>query len=189
VTQLKLNAVSVGLVLAATAAFVFGLLFPGLQALQERQDRLTADLGEVEQMRRDVGDVSRLYASIVSLNEEVSSFRRRLPVKRQLGDLLSDLSKCLEVETIKDVSLQPGKMMRIDDQRLPADLGLAAGTVIVPVSVSFESDVGGVLSFFGCLESLERIVHVESAEWLNSEKTPGWTSVDIVVHAYFQPQQ
>lgn len=186
-TQFKLNAVSVGLVLAATAMFVFGLLFPGFQALRDRQERLTADLGEVEQMRRDVGDVSRLYASIVSLNEEVSSFRRRLPAKRQLGDLLSEVSECLDADTIKAVSIQPGKMMRIDDQRLPADLDLAAGTVIVPVNVSFESDVTGALSFLNCVESLERIVHVESAQWANNEQTPGWTKVDVVVHAYFQP--
>ncbi len=186
-TQFKLNAVSVGLVLAATVAFGFGLLFPGFQGLRERQDRLTVGLDEVDQMRRDVGDVSLLYASIVSLNEEVSTFRRRLPVKRQLGDLLSDLSKCLEAETIKDIAIQPRKMMQVDDRKLPADLELAAGTMIVPVSVSFESDVAGALSFLDCLESLERIVHVESAQWTNSEQKPGWTSVDVVVHAYYQP--
>jgi len=187
VTQIKLNAVSVGLVLAATAVFVFCLLLPGSQGLRERQERLTAELSEVEQMRQDVGDVSRLYASIVSLNEEVSTFRRRLPVKRQLGDLLSDLSECLEAAAIKNLTIQPRKMMRVDGPQLPAELELAAGTVIVPVNVSFESEVSVAMSFLECLESLDRIVHVESAQWANSEQTPGWTSVDVVVHAYYQP--
>ncbi len=186
-TQLKLNMLSVVVVLAVTATFVFGLVLPGHSSLRERERRLTTELGDVEQTRQGVGDVSRLYASIVSLNEEVSGFRRRLPLERQIGDLLRDLSECLEVDTIQNLAIQPRKMMSVDDERLPPDFALAAGTVIVPVSVSFESDVAGALAFLDCVESLDRIVHVESAQWVNSEQRPGWSSVDIVVHAYYQP--
>lgn len=183
----KLNLVIIAVVLAATAAFTWGLLFPGLEELRERQDRISAGLEGIEQTQRWVGDVGALYASIQSLNDEMRYFREQLPTDRRFGEFLNDLSKCLGQSEIADYAIQPISSMTVVSEQLPPDLKLAEGTVILPVRVLFESGFENVFGFLSRVESLKRLCHVEDLKLVNDESRPGHVRIEMELHAYYQP--
>lgn len=186
-SMFKLNLVIIAVVLVATAAFTWGLLLPGLDELHEQQEKISAGLKEVEQTQRSVGDVGSLYASIQSLNDQMRNFREQLPADRRFGAFLNDLSGCLEKSDVVDYAIQPIPSMAVVSERLPEDLKLAEGTVILPVRVLFESRFENVFGFLSRMESLKRVCHVENMELVNDESRPGYVRIDLELHAYHQP--
>ena len=188
-TARKLNVLSIVFVLGLTAVFVWGFALPGVRNLHELQDKATTELQVVEQERRELGDVSRLYASILELNEEVSSFEKRLPTDRMLGDFLSELSHCIASANIDDFAIQPKQELRLDEARLPAELTPAAGTIVLPVNVSFEGSFVEVCNLLDGIEKLDRLAHIEHVDIVNSEERPGHAMAAVVVHAYHRPSE
>lgn len=186
-SMFKLNLVIIAVVLAATAAFTWGLLLPGLDELRQRRDQISAGLDEIEQTQRSVGDVGSLYASIQSLNDEMRNFREQLPADRRFGAFLNDLSGCLEQSKIADYAIQPMASMVVVPGQLPEDLKLAEGTVILPVRVLFDSSFEHVFGFLSRMESLKRLCHIETLELVNDESRPGHVKIELELHAYHQP--
>jgi len=187
VSMFKLNLVIVAVVLATAAAFTWGLLLPGMEELRERREKISAGLDEIEQTQRAVGDVGALYASIQSLNEKMRNFREQLPADRRFGAFLNDLSGCLEQSKVSDYAIQPMPSMEVVPERLPEDLKLARGTVILPVRVLFDSSFERVFAFLSRMESLKRLYHVENLELVNDESRPGHVRAKMELHAYHQP--
>lgn len=183
----KLNLAIVAVVLAATAAFTWGLLLPGTKDLRERREQIAAGLDKIEKTQRAVGDVGSLYASIQSLNAETQNFREQLPEDRRFGQFLNDLSGCLEKSKIADYAIQPLPSRVVIPEQLPEDLKLAKGTVILPVRILFESSFEHVFGFLARMESLKRLCHVENLELANDESRPGHVKIDLELHAYHQP--
>lgn len=183
----RINLIVLVTVLVSTAAFAWGLLLPGLDELRARQRNIELELKRVEQGQKAVGNVSDLYSSIVSLNKEMSNFRKRLPAERKFGEFLNDLSLCLERSKIKDYNIQPKQAREVISEKLPESLKLAAGTTVLPVSVSFEASFSGVFDFLAQVESLERLAHVESMDMVNNERRPGRVKTEIVLHTYHRP--
>lgn len=184
----RVNLIVVGLVLVSTAAFAWGLLIPGEKELSHRYERIDVELDQVARLQHEVGSVSDLYASILALDQEVSGFRRRLPADRKLGEFLSDLSRCLESSGIADYSIQPKPAIELDAERLPEEFKLAKGTTILPVHLTFDCSFATVFQFLDCVESLQRVSHLEAMNIENHESTPGQLSVKLELHAYHHPE-
>ncbi len=185
---LKINLAVLLTVLASTTAFAFGLLLPGLDELHHKERQIESALVKVRAVQSAVGDVSELYSSILDLNEEMCNFRKKLPAEREFGEFLNALAQCLEESGIGDYNVQPRQAETLSAAALPERLMRAAGTTILPVSVSFEARFGDVFDFLGCIESLDRIVHLHSVELANSAENPGWIRADLVLQTYHRPE-
>ena len=118
----------------------------------------------------------------------MSGFRRKLPAERKLGEFLNDLSRCLKDSGITDYIIQPRQAIETDVSELPPGFDLAAGTTILPVSISFESSFELAFAFLSRLEALERLTHLKSIEWLNDERHVGRITTAIVLHTYHRPR-
>jgi Tfp pilus assembly protein PilO len=131
-----------------------------------------------------LGSISELYASILRLDEEVRDFRLHLPAERRFGEFLSELSQCLEDSAVTDYAVQPKPVLEVVDPKLPASLRLAAGANILPVNVSFQGTFGQAFAFLSNVETLPRLVRVESFRLVNNENHPGKVKVDMTLHTY-----
>jgi len=187
VSVLKLNVVIVAIVLVATAAFTWGLLLPGLDELDRKQEEIKAELAKVGQVQQEVRDVGALYASIQSLNAETRTFRERLPDQRRFGEFLNDLSQCLEKSKVTDYAIQPMPTEKVAVEQLPDNLKSAVGTMILPVHISFHSSFERVFGFLVHLESLRRVFHIETLELSNDPSQPGRVKAEMILHTYYQP--
>jgi len=184
VSMRKLNLVVVLAVCVVTAAFGLALVRPGLAELKACEDQVAAEQTKVQQTQDELGSISGLYASILRLDEEVRDFRLRLPAERRFGEFLSELSQCLEESAVTDYAVQPKPVLAVVDPNLPASLRLAAGSNILPVNVSFRGTFSQVFTFLSNVESLPRLVRVESFRLVNDENRPGKVKVDMTLHTY-----
>jgi len=188
VKTLRMNIGVVALVLVSTGAFAWGLLIPGEKKLRKQYDQIDTELEQVARLQLEVGSVGDLYASILALDREVSGFRQQLPAERKLGEFLSDLSRCMESSGIVDFSIQPRPVIEVDPERLPDDFKLAKGTAILPVQLNFEGSFANVFQFLDCVESLQRVSHLETMNMDNHESTPGHLTVKLELHVYYHPE-
>lgn len=182
-----MNIVVVALVLVSTGAFAWGLLIPGEKKLRGRYDQIDTELEQVTRLQREVGNVGDLYASILALDREVSGFRHQLPAERKLGEFLGDLSRCLETSGIGDFSIQPRPALELDQATLPNEFSLAKGTVLLPVQLAFDGSFANVFQFLDCVESLQRVSHLETMNMDNDESSPGRLTVKLELHVYYHP--
>lgn len=187
VSILKLNLIVVAVVLAMTAGFVLGLLIPGMEDLEERRAKLAEEVARVQSKQKEVGNVSELYASIVEMDEKTHDFRKRLPAERRFGEFINDVCETLRSCNINDYFPQQKAAKRLDAAKLPASLQRAAGTVILPVSISFETRFTTTFEFLKGVGSLPRLSRVTSLKLVNSENRPGRVSVEMMLDTYHHP--
>lgn len=183
-TMFKLNIIVVSIVLVAALGFGFGLVLPGFKDLKAQQNEIDRELDIVQREQQNVGNISDLYASIVSLDEKQSQFKERLPNDRRFSEFLNTVSECLKKNDIVEPRVQPKDEIKLDPTKLPPSLQLARETAILPVSVEFESSFAGVFGFLNDIESLRRIAHIESIDLANDENRPGRIKVTMQLHTY-----
>ena len=184
---LKLNLIVIAVVMVLTVGFVFVLLIPGLEDLRQRRKVLDQEIVRVQGKQQMVGNVSDLYASILEMDEEMSDFRKRLPAERRFGDFVNDVCENLMDRGINDYFPQQRPAKHLDGTRLPGFLKAARNTVILPVSLSFETDFNTLFEFLEGIDLLPRLSHVESMQVVNAETQPGRISVEMVLHTYNNP--
>jgi Tfp pilus assembly protein PilO len=183
----KLNLIVVGIVVALTAGFAFGLLVPGLKRLDRVYQDMSQKAAAVEEEQKQAGNVSDVYASILRINEQMADFHKRLPQDRQFGEFLNELSDHLKKGDITEYSVQPRPARQVDQTKLPKELDLAKGTVILPVSLSFETSFTRLFEFLQSLQAIPRLFHVESMSVFNDETQPGRVRVEMVLQTYHRP--
>lgn len=183
----KLNAAVIAIVLGLTSAFSFGLLMPGFAKLKEARAEIAVEADRVRSDQQEVGDVSKLFASIMQLDEEMRDFRSRLPAERDFGDFLRDLSNNLLQAGVENYAVQPRPAREVDPAKLPPALAQTQGTTILPVSVSFESSFQEVFEFLAKIEEMPRLTHVETISLANDEGSPGDVKVEIMLYTYHHP--
>jgi len=179
-----LNLLVIAVVLALTAAFGFGLLRPGSRELQACHDQLAEQARELQTAQQQVGNVSALYASILTLDEAMRDFRVRLPADRKFGEFLSDVAESLKSSAVTNYVVQPTPARRVAKEKLPPELSQADGTIILPVSVAFQGGFAQLFEFLDKMEALPRLSHVERLKIVNNEAHPGEVGVEIVLHTY-----
>ncbi len=186
---LKLNLITIAVVVALTTAFTFGLVIPGLKELHWREAQFVGRLAKVQDDQRKVGEVSELYLAIVKNTEQMQDSRTRLPADRALGEFLYDLAENLKKHAIEDYVVLPRSARMVDPAKLPKLLKPAEGTTLLPVKVSFETSFMQLFDFLSGMESLSRLSHVESMKLLNNEQRPGSVQVEMLLHTYHRPDE
>jgi Tfp pilus assembly protein PilO len=186
-TFFRLNLIVIAIVFVLTLAFGAGLLVPGLKDWDRTCKDVAGRIDSVRAEQQKVGNVSELYASVLRMDAQLADFRKRLPEDRQFGEFLNDLSENLKRNQIQEYVIQPRPAVQLDEARLPPDLKLAKGMVILPVSVSFESSFTRLHEFLRSMEALPRVSHVESLKVLNDEQQPGQVNVELVLQTYHRP--
>lgn len=186
-SRMKMNAIAVGLVVALTAGFAFGFVVPGMRKLHEHRERVAAEAAQVQSEQQRLGAVSELYSSLVDLDKSMSSFRERLPQQRQFGEFLNSVSDNLKKAQIEDFTVQPKPPVSLDEAKLPADLAIAKGTIILPVRITFEGTLVKLMDFQQRMEDLPRLCHVESLKMKNDETRPGIVDVELLLMTFCYP--
>jgi len=183
----KMNIAAAVIVVVLTAAFVLGLLTPGVKKLKEARASAAQEVERVKEKQAALGNISELYASTVELGSQLQGFRHRLPRDRQFGEFLSYLSDGFRKCKIINYVVEPRPSMTIVEEGVPDELKLAVGTTVLPVRIEFQTDFPAMVKFLDYLEKNRRLSHVESLKLINDEMKPGRIKADIVVHTYFRP--
>lgn len=186
-TAVRLNLVVVGTVVVVTAGFAVGLLIPGLRELDRARAEVTGKVSAVQAQQQQVGNVSELYGTIQEMDRQLADFRTRLPEDRQFGEFLNELSENLKRNQIEEYVVQPRLARFLDESKLPADLALAKGTIVLPVNVSFETSFTRLFDFLKGMQAVPRLHHVESMSVVNDEQQPGLIRVEIELLTYHRP--
>ena len=186
-STMKLNLIIVGVVVTLTAGFAAGLLIPGVRDLDQARQEVADKLAVVQTEQQQVGNVSELYSSILQMDVQLTDFRKRLPEDRQFGEFLNDLSENLKRNQIDEYIVQPRPARPLDETKLPADRKLAKDTVILPVSVAFETSFTKLFEFLKSMEAMPRLYHVESLKVVNDEQRPGTVKVELGLQTYHRP--
>jgi Tfp pilus assembly protein PilO len=183
-TPMKMNVLTIAVVLVASLGFAAGVLVPGLRDLDRKHIEIATEQQTLKERQNEVGDVSAVYQDLMALSEEVSDFRQRLPNERQSGEFMDDLTKALMSCDIQGYFAQPEPGLRISPDRLPEHLKLAAETEILPVKVTFEAEFRDAFKFIDKLESMPRLVYIEQVDMKTPSDDVGRLSVSMIVHAY-----
>jgi Tfp pilus assembly protein PilO len=187
VTHRRVNILVVTLAVILSTAFAAGYLIPGMKKLSVCRAEILQRVQVVREEQRSVGNLSELYARNMEMNGRLCNYRHRLPKERQFGEFLKSLSDLLSEAGVTQSSVQQKPELRIDPHALPPHLESARGIGILPVQVNFTGNGEQVHGFFGAVESLPRIAHVESLKMVNDETSPGRVTVEMTIHTYYQP--
>lgn len=184
----KLNLIAIGTVIFLTAGFGLAVVRPGIREVEEQRKLLSTEVDQVRTQQEAVGNIADLYAEIVELNRRMLNFRQRLPEGREFGEFLNQLAEHLRLAEIENYSVEPRPAMDIDESRLPEELKIVRGTVLLPVRVVFEGRFEAVVDFIRRIEDLPRLTHVEKIEIVNRESRPGRIGVELMIHTYYHPE-
>ncbi|MCA9254210.1 MAG: type 4a pilus biogenesis protein PilO [Phycisphaerales bacterium] len=180
----KLNVITISIVAVAGLGFTFGLLLPGNRRLREMRDSISAEQLAVSTQQFQVGDISGLYKELLSLSDEVSTFRRRLPSDRRLGEFLNEVSDAMSRTGIADFNVQPLPAARVSGENLPERLRLAEGTGVLPVQIVFRSSFEKAFELLDAIEVLPRLAYVERFQVEAVDESGRELNVTMVVQAF-----
>ncbi len=183
----RMNVGAVAVVLVLTGAFVFGLLMPGLKELNAARAELANKVSTVAAAQQNADDLTELYQSILQMRERARDQRRRLPVDRQIGEFLKDLSENLKKCGIDDYTVQPRRPQLLEAAGLPAELQLVDGTTVLRVGVSFVASFPQTFEFLRAMQEQPRLFHVESLNLAGGGAAPGRLEVEMVLNTYHRP--
>lgn len=183
-TPAKMNAITIAVVVISLAVFLAGVLVPGLRGLDELQAEIATEQGVVVGRQAEVGDVSLVYKDLMHLSDEVRNFRTRLPNDRQFGAFLNDLTVALDSCGIGDYLMEEQQELRVDSERLPETMKLAAGTEILPVKIVFEAEFRDAFALIEKLESMPRLVYIEQVDMKSPDEGGSRLAVSMIVHAF-----
>ena len=180
----RLNLITIVVVLAATAGVGFGLMMPGSRKMKELRASIEAEQQAVRLKQAEVGDVSDVYRRLLSLSEELSTFRQRLPTDRRLGEFLNEISDAMSQTGIRDFHVQPLPASRVSSNALPERLRLANGTGVLPVKIAFQSEFQKAFELLDAIEELPRLAYVERFDVKSLDERGVAVSVTMVVQAF-----
>jgi len=184
VSDRGLNIATIGVLITATAGFIFGLMLPRARVLGDETARVTSEQQTVSDRQREVGDISNVYLDMMKLSKDVSSFRDRLPSDRRFGEFLNDLSDAMVSVGITEYHVQPLPNRRVEVDTLPERLRVAEGTGIVPIKLAFRSEFQEVFELLAVVEALPRLVYVEKIDIETVDEVSGQLNVTLVVQAF-----
>ncbi|HKQ50605.1 MAG TPA: type 4a pilus biogenesis protein PilO [Phycisphaerae bacterium] len=187
-SRLKLNALVFGIVVILTAGFAFGFAVPGAKKLRQQRDQIASETAQVKAEQERLGNIGELYASIVALDAAMSEFNERLPQHQNFGEFLNSVSENLKASGVEDFAVQPKPPVALDAARLPSSLAVAAGTMILPVRITFDGTLAQLVDFQGRMEALPRLSQVETLKLDNDEAHPGHVRVEMVLLTFCHPQ-
>ena len=182
-SPLRLNLISVALVLLLLGGFVFALALPGMNRLSARQTAVDDKLQEIASQQRQVGDVGPAYEALVAVEHDVMAVKARIPCHRQFGAFLNDLSTTLQRAGVADYQIHPLPERRVDGENLPEDVTLAKGAGILAVRLTFPGDFKSIFGVVARINELQRLSHIEKCL---IEPAPDGVALraTIEVHAY-----
>lgn len=186
-SQLKLNLVVAGTVVALTAGFVFAMMIPGLKEVDEKRVAIDKESAQVKAEQQQVGDIGEVYAAIMSLNHQTSDFHARLPNEQRIGEFLRDVSDQLQKQGVEDYTVQPFDPVRLQSEILPDSMKILAGTTVLPVGITFQCDFRQLFDFLAAMEALPRLSHVESIKISLNNNQAGRIRVELVFQTYSKP--
>jgi len=182
-TPLRVNLITILVVLALLGGFLFGLLMPGMKALHEQQAAVDEKLSEIARQQREVGAVAPAYEALTTVEKSVLEVKQRVPCTPQFGDFLNDLSTAVERTGVKDYQIQPLPDRRVDGENLPDAVQLAKGTGIVAVQLTVHADFESIFNVIARINDLQRLVHIEKFK-VEPAASGGPLRAQIEVHAY-----
>ena len=185
--RVKLNALAFGIVIVLTAGFALGFAMPGAKKLRERRDQIASETAQVKTEQERLGNIGELYASIVELDAAMSQFNERLPQQQNFGEFLNSVSENLKAAGVEDFAVQPKPPVALEAAKLPSSLAVAAGTMILPVRITFDGTLAQLVEFQRRMEELARLSQVESMKLANDESHPGHVRVEMLLLTFCHP--
>lgn len=183
-SPLRLNLITIGVVLAISGGFVFALMMPGMRELNARQAEVDAKMAEIATQQLQIGEIGPAYESLMKVRGEVREFKNRVPCTRSFGSFLNDISAAIHDRGIDKYQIQPMPESRIESDTLPAGLKMATGTGILAIQITFSAEFDSVFDVVAEIEKLKRLSHIEELYLDTTEMNGGWVKVRMVVHAY-----
>jgi len=182
-TPLRVNLITIVIVLVLLGGFLFGLLFPGIRTLDEQQAAVDEKLSEIARQQREVGDVAPAYEALTTVETSVLAVKKRVPCSPKFGDFLNDLSRLAALAGVQNCQIQRLPERRVEGENLPKDVELAKGTGILAVRLTCSADFESIFDVVARINNMQRLVHIEKFN-VEPAADGGPLRASIEVHAY-----
>lgn len=158
--------------------FLGGAYFLGFKRLREQRDYYTADIERKQQtlsaLAQSSATLVELESELEALQDSVRVFEKRLPREKEVDQILSDVWKLAEQNSLRATSVKPLKTDK-------------AGTSNEqPIEITFGGSFPGFERFLQELEASDRIIRVTQLELRKITDEQHSMQAKMVLNIYFE---
>ena len=172
-SKTQLSIYIVGAMLVADF-FLFGY-WPSrqrLEALQQTQakQQSLSTLSKIHQRQ-----LPAVKAYLTQCEQTLAHCRNRIPVQRELGSFLQEVSAFMDRNHLADHEIRPGEEY------------VAQGLMAVPVTVRCRGDLKDLYAFYRQFASIERLVQIEKVRFTRAQDPRRGVQVDARMVIFYRP--
>ncbi len=161
--------------------FLGGAYFLGFKRLQAQRAFYSDDIARKQLTLRALAQSSatlvQLESELTALRDSVKLFEKKLPREKEVDQILSDVWKLAEQNTLRATSVKPLKQDK-------------AGTSNEqPIEITFEGEFSGFETFLKQLENSDRIIRITQLELRKITDAHKPMQVKLVLNIYFEADQ
>jgi len=131
--------------------------------------RLAVTKASVEQRQ-----IPKLKEQLLKLQETVADYQANIPVQRQLGMFLQQLTDLMNGLSLTEQLIQPGS--QVETQQLNC----------IPISINCKGSLTQIFEFYKLLQGLDRFVRIEQVELTNDSDFSGQVHSQTKVSIYYR---
>lgn len=158
--------------------FLGGAYFLGFKRLQEQREYYAADIAKKQQtlsaLAQSSATLIELESELGALQESVRVFEKRLPREKEVDQILAEVWKLAEQNSLRATSVKPLKTDK-------------AGTSNEqPIEITFDGAYPGFEQFLHELEASDRIIRVTQLELRKITDEKHSMQAKMVLNIYFE---
>jgi Tfp pilus assembly protein PilO len=116
-----------------------------------------------------------LKRSLAQCDQTLTSYQNRVPVQRELGSFLQDISVLMSQNRLEDHVIMPGVEMEV------------AGLIAVPVAVRCKGHLNDLFDFYRKFASIERLVQLKKVQFTNEPDLGGRVQMEAQMMIFYRP--
>jgi Tfp pilus assembly protein PilO len=171
-TQLSIYVVG-GMLVADFVLFGYWPSRQRLEILQQTraQQKSALVLAEVHRPQ-----LASLQSQLARCEEDLAAYRGRIPVQRELGSFLQQVSDLMTQHHLKEQAIVPGEEAAI------------GGLIMVPVTVRCRGPLTDLFGFHRELASIGRLARLEKAQFTNDPDLGGYVRMEARMAIFYRPE-
>ena len=171
-TQLSIYVVG-GMLLADFILFGYWPSQQRLEAMQQARAQQKSTLLLADMHRPQLAS---LQNQLARCDAALTAYRGRVPVQRELGSFLQQVSDLMTQHHLKEQAIVPGE---------EAPIG---GLIMVPVTVRCRGPLTDLFGFHRELASIGRLARLEKAQFTNDPDLGGYVRMEARMAIFYRPE-
>ena len=129
---------------------------------------------EHTKIRKQIKELPAIGAEMKNLRNQVGNYHKKIPHERDFAGLWNQMAEVMNSIGLKDQSIQPEKEV----------LGEKINSIEVTIKCGGSSSQ--LFNFFQKLSEFERVIRIEQLKMTNSDKEPGYVTMNAHAKIYYK---